>query len=556
MDEVLSMFSGIRFKGYKSFLQDNYTDIPRLSNINLFIGKNNSGKTSILDVIGSSCDSRAYKELAIKPALVQHGYTISESGLNSYFKSYAVNWSTQRAMTQYIGNTIWLDMVVRNGYSGDSVMLEHEYDSKANSEIQDRNINWGNYKRQIPRENFRYVKIAAERNIIPERASNAVKLLPDGRGATNVIRNIINNSRFDERIIEEKLLNALNTIMGSDAHFTGIRVQELSGAKDAAEVLWEVYLQEETGRYPLSQSGSGLKTIILVLLNLIVLPLIEGTDNRIYGFEELENNLHPALQRRLYEYIYNYANEHQCYIFLTTHSHVAINMLYGKKNTTLYHVTKEGRFSSVKQIESYLDKVEILEDLDVKASDLLQANGIIWVEGPSDRVYIKKWLEVFGGNDIQEGRDYQFAYYGGRLLSHYSAEEDAKELINILLINRNSAILIDSDKRNRSTPINDTKKRIVKEFGEKHLFSWVTKGKEIENYLSYLSINIALDLGLQKQCGKYESFPEYIQDKYKNFSSKKVEFASKVKDSIDNTVVLDLDIQIKRLYETIKTWNK
>ena len=146
---------------------------------------------------------------------------------------------------------------------------------------------------------------------------------------------------------------------------------------------------------------------------------------------------------------------------------------------------KDGKASIVKQIENYLDKADILDDLDVKASDLLQANGIIWVEGPSDRIYIKRWLEVFGGNDVQEGRDYQFAYYGGRLLSHYSVEEDAKDLINILLINRNSAIVIDSDKRSHATSLNATKKRVISEFQEKKLFAWVTKGKEIENYVAY-----------------------------------------------------------------------
>ena len=129
-------------------------------------------------------------------------------------------------------------------------------------------------------------------------------------------------------------------------------------------------------------------------------------------------------------------------------------------------------------------------------------------------------------------------------------------MINILLINRNSAIVIDSDKRNRATPINETKKRIVKEFEEKHLFSWVTKGKEIENYVSLAAINTAFEQDMQQQCGQYELFPDYIENIYKNFKSKKVEFANKVKDSIDSTNVLDLDVQIKKLYETVKLWNK
>lgn len=66
--------------------------------------------------------------------------------------------------------------------------------------------------------------------------------------------------------------------------------------------------------------------------------------------------------------------------------------------------------------------------MDVKASDILQSNGIIWVEGPSDRIYLKRWLELFTPNEYEEGKHYQFLYYGGRLLSQYNARFDRNHL--------------------------------------------------------------------------------------------------------------------------------
>lgn len=45
----------------------------------------------------------------------------------------------------------------------------------------------------------------------------------------------------------------------------------------------------------------------------------------------------------------------------------------------------------------------------------------------------------------------------GRLLSHYTMKE-ADDMINVLMTNRNAAILIDSDKRTKNSRINDTKK--------------------------------------------------------------------------------------------------
>ena len=41
------------------------------------------------------------------------------------------------------------------------------------------------------------------------------------------------------------------------------------------------------------------------------------------------------------------------------------------------------------QVDTYRDSCHILDDLEARASDLLQANGIVWVEGPSDRIYFK-----------------------------------------------------------------------------------------------------------------------------------------------------------------------
>ena len=42
---------------------------------------------------------------------------------------------------------------------------------------------------------------------------------------------------------------------------------------------------------------------------------------------------------------------------------------------------------------------------------------------------------------------------------------------------------MDSDKRHRSAQLNETKKRIINEFERLGMFYWVTKGKEIENYI-------------------------------------------------------------------------
>ena len=91
----------------------------------------------------------------------------------------------------------------------------------------------------------------------------------------------------------------------------------------------------------------------------------------------------------------------------------------------------------------------ICVDLGYRASDLLQANCIIWVEGPSDRIYLKYWLKAYDP-DLVEGVHYTIMFYGGRLLRHLSADdEEIDEFINLRRINQNLVIIIDSDRKKK-----------------------------------------------------------------------------------------------------------
>ena len=88
-------------------------------------------------------------------------------------------------------------------------------------------------------------------------------------------------------------------------------------------------------------------------------------------------------------------------------------------------------------------------------------------------------------------------------------------------------------------------------------YTWVTKGKEIENYITAATLVEKFEKNI-KQCGKYELFPEYIKRHYNGFTGKKVQFASEVIPFItaENTRGhLDLEEKIKKLYSQIAKWN-
>lgn len=558
----MGKITSIRFKNYKSFSSDTTQVFDIDSNINLIIGRNNSGKSSCIDLIEFVYDDIYYFKNRHKIDSLEIAFLLTKYNLECGFKK---DWSGGQIKgshyeygLRYDGNHVFLKNEISNYSKSISRNLHFSSDQPEIEDIQGIDCwetvasSYNNYA-----NNYAFRRINAERDIIPEEESDSEVVDFNGSGASNLIRKFINYSHYDEKLVEVRLLNELNKIMYPDSKFSNIRIQQINRGE---KFIWEIFLEENcSGRYALSQSGSGLKTIILILINLYLIPELISYKGKkiIYAFEEIENNLHPALQRRIFDYLYNFAINNKTSIFLTTHSHVAINTYYGKKSSKIYHVTKEKEISTLKVIDNYLDKVEILDDLDVKASDILQSNGIIWVEGPSDRIYINRWLQIFCDFNLVEGRDYQFLYYGGRLLSHYTTEDNITDLINILTTNRNAAIIIDSDRRAKGSAINSTKQRIRDEFKHLNLICWITKGKEIENYLSagilYSTFNVTL-----KSLDQFTIFPDYIKKVDQSFTSHKVDFAHKVTPfiTVENSKnILDLEYNTKKLFNEILKWN-
>lgn len=564
----------IKIKNYKCF-GESEQGFDCIHPINIIIGRNNSGKSSLIDLIQYviSPNDELFKSghLGRKPeVLITQPLTQKE--LKSVFPENA-HGGEIIANNHWEFGQKWIGVNITYKLSKDAKefyslekpfpILHHEYYEN------------GLIKKLInPFDTKLFRRISSERDIVRELDSitapqNNPEFNSNGVGATNLIQNYLNNRAYNARdLVRKTILAELNKIVEPDLRFTEIDIQR------DLDNHWEIYIgDDKKDIIALSKMGSGIKTILLVLINLYLIPslLKKEVNNFYYGFEELENNLHPALQRKLFDYLRVFAMKYNTTFFITTHSNVVIDLFENDSEAQLIHVTNDGANTKTKTVKNFVDNKSILDDLDIRSSDLLQSNGVIWLEGPSDRIYLKKWIELFSDIKLKEGLHYQCVFYGGKLLSHLAiklekSEDDTGDFINLLKINTNLIILIDSDKQKEEDDINDTKKRIISELSSfDYGMVWVTSGKEIENYLTKQSLlkHYSIDGKSIPDLGQYENIVDYL-DRIKDgggrrFSANKVKFASQISshmDVADLSTRLNLKEQMENVVKKIKMWNK
>jgi putative ATP-dependent endonuclease of OLD family len=558
----------LQIKNYKCFDEDGCWIEP-LKSINLIIGKNNAGKSSLIELFQFLVNRednffKNYRKQISPSIFFEH--TITEHFVRQAFPENTVIKATGQSVLDYgrrfIGSKLIYSASNEKKHTFESV--DKDFDSAIAKNC------FESYPKNIPPylhgKQFRH--LSAERDIKPEITNTRNSLSINGAGATNLIQATINRDVNQRDLVEDILLKELNRIVGPDLTFSRILVQNNPDNNNNNHDTWEIFLESKSdGRVALSKMGSGIKTILLVLISLHIIPIIEKKkiDEYIFAFEELENNLHPSLQRGLYNYINRFAEEKKCKFILTSHSHIAIDLYNALEDAQIYHINRLEEKTTVNTIRNMSEIKNVLDDLDVRASDLLQSNGIIWVEGPSDRTYVNRWLNLIDETLI-EGYHYSIMFYGGRLLSNLSFDLEyfTKELIPLLKLNKNAFVLIDRDGTSVSTNLNQTKERIKTEIGDGKV--WITQGREIENYLTSNTLSNWQNSTYDKQVKIKTDHDTKLEDIISNtrgsekikYNLNKNKYSSEIAQSIkeEDLNVLDLKSNLDNLVKQIRKWNK
>jgi predicted ATP-dependent endonuclease of OLD family len=618
------MLSSISIRGFKAITKE--LKLNNLAPINYLIGPNGSGKSSVLEgiffIFNDNLDGGSH-ELRQKPLDFQlsQSETFIKSENSFKYSFYERSGLVTSKITDYKVSKIQIDRFIDSKESPNS---ENDILAFARSTITFL-LSDKNYRHDI--EYNLYNKI---QNKLPRIGGdkefqnlifNSFKMQPVKN--TNLLfslKDYFYDEYRDDLFSEEKFNWLKNNYTETISKFIDFL------PKDTNFKLLRSYhnkisqLNEEIALADLSEGT--LRILSLLYFEKKISDYIVNQGQIFIIIEEPENQIHPNLQKnipKIIEYIKTKHSNKNLQFLISTHSPFIINsaLELDRENFERFEELKKkidrneteenelknlsnenGNFKpthKVYHLEGGTCKNPegisatdfsisgfdgILSSIGVQPSDLLFANGVIWVEGPSDAIYIEKWLEMYAlsieKKIYKPGFDFQFQMYGGTILKFYTDrettnQEKRRKLTDIFKINTRAFMVMDSDINSNGVDKSTYKKEkelILSEFNsissDKVGIWHDTCVSTIECYTPNYEYH-----DWWKNHHNQNHWSEYKNKDWKNeyayrlvnlwskkLKSEKGEIWDQYLKTLSNEAKTGLEKYIKSLYATIQSWNE
>lgn len=498
--------SSLSIQGWRSFTYDEPIKLEGLKKINIVIGTNNSGKSNIFRYLFHLRQN--IKEILDEKELIIDNYGVLNN-LNSSFDT-TDTWSWEEKDIIFKVNLEGINNIFDSVpppelHKEKDILLKAHHKSKENlscySTLYEENFSLleefkGRDPKVLDTKSKKYVNHLEESKYLIDTVSYW-KMFIESLVFIDPIRHhsreksVFNESDFDGSDTVQKIINLKNE---KDLEWRSyqkclenwlklILLEDIKLDPTDRKLRFYITRGSQEISASLENLGTGVSQLVMLLSYLYL-----NRERKLNIFiEEPESNLHPEAVVQLVKIMENNFTNH--HFFITTHSSTLLDQLNDKWSIHRVYRKKDNS-SKVVPCSEVLTQYSLLDELGIRPSKMLQSNLVIWIEGPSDRIYLNKWIS--DNSELLEGKHYSFLMYGGANLASYDFI-DSDEYINILKTSRYSYIVCDSDKKNKDTPLKKRVQNLInritsttinddQELGD-YVKVWVTDGREIENYI-------------------------------------------------------------------------
>lgn len=366
------MFKNLKLSQIKGL---NECKLLELGQMNIICGKNNSGKSTLLEAIND-------------PEKRAHGTPISQDKIDSIYKN------SLKSLSSYSFGSGFSDHYkdsLNKTFEKSSIWYEdqqHKFLNQLNTYFNSHPylkrysqiLSNAYFVDVIKNEFYDYFSIKPETILVPSKRilnlmskiETGEKVLPSGAGVLN--RLFFSRNQPDAT----DLKNAYNNIRENfkeisngyrfDIHMSNQNIVSLNFSKGNDK--W-ISAQD---------SGLGLQDL------LVILWFASTNTNNVLLIEEPESHMHPEMQRKLMEFLRRQTHKQ---FFITTHSNVFVNSAYTDK----VFFTK---FDDAIVVQDATSRAFVLNDLGYSVTDNLVSDLVILVEGPTDVPVIEEFLIKMG----------------------------------------------------------------------------------------------------------------------------------------------------------------
>lgn len=243
--------------------------------------------------------------------------------------------------------------------------------------------------------------------------------------------------------------------------------------------------------------GDGLQTLITITYPLFEHAKLNKNKPLLVCIEEPELLVHPGLQRTLMNELVCSPLYKDAQFFVTTHSNHFLDLTLDYDDVSIFRVVKQlndktDEETPTFEIENVSNKdKQTLDLLGVRNSSVFLSNATIWVEGITDRMYLRHAYSLWQKEKkkdpsliFKEDAHFAFIEYSGSNLSHWDFVDKGPDQMAVHSVVSKIFLIADNDKdvMTRKTTQKDARLNAIKKTLKANFYR--LKMREIENLIS------------------------------------------------------------------------